>query len=246
MSARKIAACAVMVALLIAVQYALGFVSGVELVTVFLLCFCYAFGAGCGMLVATAFSLLRCLIWGFQPAVIVLYLIYYNLFALLFGLAGKKTFPVWLCPALLILLAGACGYFAGTGVPVSALYRGKVAGMLWALFAVSAALFVFYFSVLFAKRGKSGRTLATVTALAAFCTVCFTLLDDAIAPLFYGWTADAAIAYFYAGFLAMLPQTLCAAASVFLLFFPLVRVFSAAAGRVGRENAAPRGKSPEK
>ena len=39
-AAQTIAVCAVMTALLIAVQYVLGFVPGVELVTVFLLVFC--------------------------------------------------------------------------------------------------------------------------------------------------------------------------------------------------------------
>lgn len=90
MRSRKIALCAASVALLIALQYTLGFVPGVELVTVFLLCFCYAFGAFAGVLTATCFSLLRCLLFSFYPNVLVLYLVYYNAFALLFGALGKK------------------------------------------------------------------------------------------------------------------------------------------------------------
>ena len=42
------------------------------------------------MITATCFSLLRCLLFGFYPNIIILYLIYYNLFALLFGTLGKK------------------------------------------------------------------------------------------------------------------------------------------------------------
>ncbi len=65
---------------------------------------------------------------------------------------------------------------------------------------------------------------AALAALAAFFTVCFTLLDDVLTPLFYGYTWDAALAYFFTGFLAMLPQTVCAAVSVALLFPVLARI----------------------
>ena len=112
MSVKRIAYCAVTVALLIAVQYSLSFISGVELTTVLLLVFCYVFGVRCGVLTATAFSLIRCLIFGFTPSVIVLYLIYYNAFAILFGVAGKGKVPVWLPPRLLAMLAAECLYFA--------------------------------------------------------------------------------------------------------------------------------------
>ena len=217
-----------MTALLLAVQLALGSISGVELVTVFFLSFCCVYGIRCGVLTATAFSLVRCLVFGFSPSVVVLYLVYYNLFAVLFGLVGRRKVGVWLCPVLLLLLAGASLYFAIAGVPVSILYQGRVSLMLWILFGVTVGLLIFYFVLLAVKRGRAGRELATVTALAAFCTVIFTLLDDIISPLFAGWGKGAALAYFYTGFLAMLPQTICAAVSVFLLYFPLKRVFSAA------------------
>ena len=67
-----------MTAALIAVQYALGFISGVELVTAVFASFCYAFGTKSGVLTAVAFSLLRCVIFGFMPNVVLLYLIYYT------------------------------------------------------------------------------------------------------------------------------------------------------------------------
>ena len=79
------------VALLIAAQYVLSFISGIEVVTVLLLCFCFVFGSKKGVIVSTVFSLVRCLVFGFNINVIVLYLIYYNLFALFFGYLGKKT-----------------------------------------------------------------------------------------------------------------------------------------------------------
>lgn len=224
MNAKKIAVCAVTVALLIAVQFALSFVSGVELVTVLLLCFCYTFGAACGMLVATAFSLIRCLLFGFMPNVVLLYLIYYNLFALLFGSLKKHKLPVWVCPILLALLAVGSAYFAIAGIPISVLYQNKIRIMFWVLFGIAVALLLVYIILVFCN--KKSKELASITALAAFCTVLFTLIDDVISPLILGYGMEAALAYFYTSFLAMLPQTICTSVSVFLLFHPIKNIFS--------------------
>lgn len=174
-AAHAIATCAVMTALLIAVQYALGFVPGVELVTVFLLAFCYVFGAKYGVIVATAFSLLRCFVWGFYPNIIVLYLIYFNAFALLFGLLGGRERPVavWVCPVLLALLAAGCMAGALIGIPVSVLYRARLSAMLWALFGVLAGLLALYIALwaVGGRRAGQGREAASLAALAALCTV---------------------------------------------------------------------------
>ena len=223
-----VAVCAVMTALLLAVQCALSFVSGVELVTAFLLVFCYVFGAKYGMITATAFSLLRNFIFGFAPDVIALYLIYFNAFALLFGAMGKRRSRIaeYVCPALVLLLAAGALTAAIVGLPVSPLMAARLEVMLWALFAVLLALFVGSVVLLFlGGRVRIGREAAVLASLAAFCTVCFTLLSDVITPLFYGWSIDVAIGYFYTGFFAMVPQTLCAAVSVTLLFYPLERAF---------------------
>jgi hypothetical protein len=61
----------------------------VEIVTVLFTAFCFYFGRWKGMAVGTAFSILRILIFGFMPNVVLLYLIYYNLFALVIGSIGK-------------------------------------------------------------------------------------------------------------------------------------------------------------
>lgn len=63
-------------------------VSGIEVVTVLFLSFCFTFGVRKGMLTACVFSLLRCLLFGFYPTVVILYVVYYNLFAVVFGLLG--------------------------------------------------------------------------------------------------------------------------------------------------------------
>lgn len=84
-----VAVAAVFSALLLGAQYALWFVKGVEVVTVLLLVFSYRFGVRCGVLSAVAFSLLRCLLFGFFPNVVILYLLYYPLFAACFGFLGN-------------------------------------------------------------------------------------------------------------------------------------------------------------
>lgn len=81
---------AICVAMLIGVQLALSAITGIELVTVLLLCMCFCYGSRTGITIATVFSLLRCLVFGFQVNVIVLYLVYYNLFALFFGWLGTR------------------------------------------------------------------------------------------------------------------------------------------------------------
>lgn len=160
-----VAVVAVFTALLLAAQYALWFVKGVELVTVLLLVFSYRFGVRCGVLSAVAFSLLRCLLFGFFPNVVLLYLLYYPLFAACFGLLGNAL-------------------YRRTGVRVQML----------------------------------------LTVLAVLLTALFTLLDDALTPLLYGYTKEAALAYFLASLPTMAVQTVCAAVTVLLLFRPLLFV----------------------
>ena len=164
-----IAVTALYTALLLAVQFALSGVGGIELVTVFFLSFCFCAGIKAGITVAVCFSLLRCFIFGFYPAVIILYLIYYSLFALFFGFLGKK-------------------FGTDTG--------------FWKFIAV--------------------------IVLGTAFTACFSLLDDIITPLFFGFTKKAALLYFYSSLPFMLSQSVCAAISIGLLFLPLVKVLSIA------------------
>ena len=107
-SAKKVVLPGVFTALLIGGQLILSGVSGVEVVTVLLLAFAYRYGVKQGLLVANAFSLLRCFIFGFFPNVLVLYLVYYNLFVLTIGSIGQafhgeytiKKHAVLLCVAV--------------------------------------------------------------------------------------------------------------------------------------------------
>ncbi len=107
-AAKEIALNGVFTALLIGGQIVLSGISGVEIVTVLLLSFAYYFGIRRGLFVANAFSLLRCLIFGFFPNVIILYLVYYNLFVLAFGLLGIRFKKELNLVIHIILVIAAC------------------------------------------------------------------------------------------------------------------------------------------
>ena len=89
-SARDLARMSMCVAMLIGGQLVLSALSGIEIVTVLLLCFAFCYGWRDGVLIAVVFSVLRCFIFGFQVNVIILYLLYYPAFALFFGWLGKR------------------------------------------------------------------------------------------------------------------------------------------------------------
>lgn len=273
LTAQQIAAAALMTALLIGGQVALGLVAGIEIVTVLLLCYAYAFGPVMGMLTAIAFSLLRCFVWGFYPSVIVLYLIYYTLFALLFGLLGnferwrqKKgaeasaagkadagTPPagtgspgrerggkllVFFTETLFVAVAVPCAGMLGGYIKISTLALSRMQTLSWIILGIDVAGFLVYNFLLLVlghrKAAGNVRYVISMTAVAAFCTVCFSLLDDVITPLFYGYAADAALAYFYTSFLAMIPQTLCTIVTVSLFFEPLTKIFGYAAKHMAK------------
>lgn len=107
-AAKEIALNGVFTALLIGGQIVLSGISGVEIVTVLLLSFSYYFGIRRGLFVANAFSLLRCLIFGFFPNVIILYLVYHNLFVLTFGLLGIRFKKELNLVIHIILVIAAC------------------------------------------------------------------------------------------------------------------------------------------
>lgn len=232
-AAKKIAVCAMTAAILIAVQAVFGLVSGIEVVTALLLSFSAYFGAVCGMISAVAFSLLRCFIWGFYPSVIVLYLIYYPLFALLCGILGRvsdeKIESVFAC-ACINVAVGAVGGGAAVAaalnlIKISRLYAATLNALLWVLAGVCAAFIItfdgIYAAVKLKKAAAKTLRVFTFAAAAVLSTVCFTLLDDVITPLMSGMGRIAALGYFYTSFLAMLPQTVCAAVSVLVLYPPI-------------------------
>lgn len=108
--AKECAYIAVFLAVLMALQLSLSFVAGVEVVTALFIVYAFVFGYKRGVIVATLFTLLRQFLFGFFPSVLIVYLIYYNLVAVLFGVLGKrlKEGKEWKTLLLIGALAGVC------------------------------------------------------------------------------------------------------------------------------------------
>ena len=153
-------------ALLIGGQFALSAVSGIEIVTVLFVSFAYVFGAKRAIFVANVFSIVRCLIFGFFPSVIVLYLIYYNALALIIGQIGKKF-----------------------------------------------------------NREYSIKKHVVIVIVGLVATFCFTLMDNLLAIVFYSFNYQTAVAYWYASVSTLIPQLICVAVTLALLFYPLYKLF---------------------
>ena len=164
-SGKECAYLALFVALVIASQLALSALPGVEVVTVLFVGYSFVFGVRRGTISATAFSLLRQLIFGFSPTVLILYLVYFNGLAALFGVLGKVV-------------------------------KKPLLALWW------------------------------IVLVACVCTACFTMLDNILTPLWYGFSKRATKAYITASLPFMIPQLICTALSVGLLFLPLQKTFS--------------------
>lgn len=103
---------------------------------------------------------------------------------------------------------------------------------VFGFFPTVLILYLVYYNFLTLIFGMIGRkvknpfkALPWLTALACACTVCFTMLDNLITPLWYGYTAKATKLYFYASLPVMLPQTVCTAVSVACLLLPFHKAF---------------------
>lgn len=124
-AAKEIALVSVFTALLIGGQFVLSGIAGVEVVTVLLLSFSYYYGVRRGLFVANAFSLLRCFIFGFFPNVIILYLVYYNLFVIVFGVLGfkfKRKLDIKIFMLLVIVASLMTVIFTGLDDVITPLY----------------------------------------------------------------------------------------------------------------------------
>lgn len=234
--AKEAAYVAVASALLIGAQYVLSFIAGVEIVTILFVSFVSVFGIRPGVECAVVFSLLRCLLFGFSPTTLVLYLVYFPLLATVFGglrRMGKRTFERCSLPLVaavnLFLLASAAACLAVVCtdvIKVSRLWKTTVTVLLWVLFAVFVALCLTFDGLaaakkIFGRSAASAMRLLVLTAVAVLCTAVFTLLDDVITPLMLGYSRLTALTYFYASFTAMLPQCVCTAVTMITLFVPL-------------------------
>ncbi len=87
-----------------------------------------------------------------------------------------------------------------------------------------------FLAIVFGSLGKAVKPtlkgLILITGVACLCSVLFSMLDNVITPLWYGYTAEAAKAYFYGSLPFMIPQVVCVGISVSILFFPLYKIFT--------------------
>ena len=93
-------------------------------------------------------------------------------------------------------------------------------------------LYLVYYNALALAFGCIGRAVKDplralwwIVLTACVCTLCFSMLDNIITPLCYGYTKRATRAYFIASLSFMFPQLVCTAVSVGILFIPLQRAF---------------------
>ena len=120
--------------------------------------------------------------------------------------------------------------FGGVRGVVSAVAFALLRQLLFGFFPVVLALYLIYFPLLclvfgtLRKTKLSGWKLIVVAVVVAVgCTVGFTLLDNLLTPLYYGYTSRAARAYFNASVPFMIGQSVCVAVTVGALFVPLVK-----------------------
>lgn len=106
---------------------------------------------------------------------------------------------------------------------------------LFGFFPVVLILYLIYFPLLAFAFGALQKTklsgwklLAVAAVVAVACTVGFTLLDNLLTPVYYGYSARAARAYFKASLPFMLGQSVCVALTVSALFVPLTRAIQKA------------------
>lgn len=107
--------------------------------------------------------------------------------------------------------------------------------VLYLVYYVSFALFFGFLGNKFGRKITVSGYIAVLIFVCIF-TACFSLLDDVITPIFYGFTLKSAIAYFYASLPFMLSQTICAFISVSVLFIPLIKIFSLGVGNLNKND----------
>lgn len=81
------------------------------------------------------------------------------------------------------------------------------------------------FGLLGKKLQITVKSLPIIVILSCVGTVLFTMTDNILTVIWYAYSAKAAKAYILASLSFMIPQVICTAVSVSLLFLPLWRVF---------------------
>ncbi len=93
-------------------------------------------------------------------------------------------------------------------------------------------LYVLYYNLLalafgfVGKKAKLPRALWWIAVVACVGTAIFVAMDNIITPLWYGYDFSAMTAYWISSIPFLLPQLICTAVTVSLLFIPLTRAFA--------------------
>ena len=107
--------------------------------------------------------------------------------------------------------------------------------LVFGIYPTVLVLYLIYYNALATAFGGLGhivkdplRSLWWLTLIACLCTVSFTMIDNVLTPLWYGYSARVTKMYFMASLPIMFPQTICTAVSVGVLFVPLQKTFQLA------------------
>lgn len=115
---------------------------------------------------------------------------------------------------------------------LSAILFSLLRQFVFGFYPTVLVLYMVYYSgltLLFGFLGKklslTPKSLLFLTAVACCCTACFTMFDNLLTPLWYGYSKRVLKIYFYASISVMVPHILCTAVTVGGLFLPLVKAF---------------------
>lgn len=119
--------------------------------------------------------------------------------------------------------------------------RGILSGITFSLvrqlvFGVDLKVLVLYliyytilttvFGFLGGKISEPKEKMPLLIVIACACTICFTLIDNVLTPLWYGYSKRTAWLYFKYSLPVVIPQTVCTGLTTAFLFLPLRKVFS--------------------
>ena len=93
------------------------------------------------------------------------------------------------------------------------------------LYLVYYNLLTFCFGLLGKKIKKTIKYLPLIVVFACLGTAFFTMFDNILNPLWYGYSKRATKLYFFSSLPFMIPQIICTAISVSCMFLPLCKVF---------------------
>ena len=123
---------------------------------------------------------------------------------------------------------------------VMGIRRGIIAAVAFAflrqtvfgIYPTVLVLYLIYFPFLALCFGLLGKkikhplkSLILLVAMACICTAIFTMIDNILTPLWYGYSERSARLYFMASLPFMIPQIICTAVTITCLFIPLYKAF---------------------